>query len=149
MDRKSIIVLVACFILLMSWPMLVNRLYPPKPLPPGATNAQPTTLSAPNPGATSPAAPPTLESPAPAATTAAQAIVDTNVLEELVEVTNANAHYTFTSYGGGLKLAELLTYPESISTRRDRAAQTNRVATLNAFTPAPTLAVLGGSAVQG
>ena len=40
MDRKSIIILVVCFILLMLWyPLVVNKLYPPKPLPPGATNA--------------------------------------------------------------------------------------------------------------
>ena len=49
MDRKSIIALVVCFIVLMLWyPMVVNKLYPPKRLPPGPTNAPPATLTATN-----------------------------------------------------------------------------------------------------
>ena len=64
-------------------------------------------------------------------------------------MTNSNARYTFTSYGGGLKLVELLHYPETVPTRREKQPQTNNVATLNTFTPAPTLALLDGEAVQG
>ena len=140
MDRKSILILVACFLLLFSWPLLVNKIYPPKPLPPGQTNAlSPGLLT--NQDATSP---PLLESastPKPA--------VNTSIPEQLLEVTNADAHYTFTSYGGGLKLIELLHYPESVSTRRDQRSHSNRVATLNNFTPDPTLAILDGEAIQG
>lgn len=143
MDRKSIIVLVVCFLLLFSWPLLVNKVFPPKPLPPGATNNVPRTALVTNQNFTA-TNPPTLESsPAP------RLPLNTNVPEQTLEVTNADAHYTFTSHGGGLKLVELLHYPESVSTRRERGAHSSRVATLDTFTPDPTMAILDGDAVQG
>ena len=147
MDRKSIIVLVVCFLVLMLWyPLVVNKLYPPKPILPGATNAPAAALPTPGQAATSPAAPPVLEQLAPAP----KPVVSANVPEELVEVANDNARYTFTSHGGGLKLIELLHYPQTVSARRKKKGpQTNTVATLNMFTPAPTLALLDGEAVQG
>jgi YidC/Oxa1 family membrane protein insertase len=142
MDRKSIIILVVSFIVLMLWyPLVVNKLYPPKPLPPGWTNATSTPLAGTNPAATSPIAPAMLEAPV----VKAAPIASTNVPEDLLEVTNAHAHYTFTSYGGGLKEVELM---ETV-TGRGTGSQTNPVAVLNHFTAAPTLAVLGGDAVQG
>ena len=123
MDRKSIIVLVVCFLVLMLWyPLVVNKLYPPKPLPPGATNAPAGSCSPPPTRRRPPrAAPPVLEQPAPAP----KPVVTTNVPEELLEVTNDNARYTFTSHGGGLKLVELLHYPETVSARRKKGPQTN------------------------
>src|SRR5439155_12618191 len=70
--------------------------------------------------------------------------------EELLALTNENARYTFTSYGGGLKLVELLNYPESVSCGRKRAgAATQRVATLNAQAQHPVLALLGSEALVG
>jgi YidC/Oxa1 family membrane protein insertase len=146
MDRKSILILVVCFVVLMLWYPLVQKLYPPKPLPAGATNAPPAALSATNQVAPTSTVPPTL---AEAPVTPPRPLTIANVPEELLELTNDNAHYTFTSHGGGLKLVELLRYPESVSTRREKSRQPQRVATLNAHTPAPTLAVLGGDAVQG
>lgn len=145
MDRKSIIVLVICFVLLLGWHSLVDRLYPPKPLPPGATNALAGGFSATNPPTTATSAPPTLEAAVPLA----MPVTNTNVPEETLELTNGNAHYTFSSHGGGLKLIELSQYPETVSSRFEHRTGTNRVATLDAFTPAPTLALLGGEAVQG
>src|SRR6266850_4001310 len=145
MDRTSIIVVIVCFVLIMLWSfVLMPKLYPVKPLPPGTTNASAATLTATNEVATPPVQPPSLEAmPATSTLTA-----NTNVPEDLVEVTNENARYTFTSRGGGLKLVELVHYPETVSTRREHQVQ-NRVATLNAFTPAPTLALLGGDEIQG
>ena len=145
MDRKSILVLVVCFILLMLWYPLVNKLYPPKPLPPGATNAPTALLAATNQPMPAPTAPAVLEEPR----ATPKPVVSANVPEELLEVANANARYTFTSYGGGLKQIELLHYPETVPKRREKLPQTNNVATLNTFTPAPTLALLDGEAVQG
>ncbi len=150
MDRKSIAVMVVCFVVLMLWyPLVVNKLYPPKPLPPRATNAPAALFAATN--QPTPATPAALAPPAapeePAA--APKLVVNTNTPEELLEVANANARYTFTSHGGGLKLVELLHYPQSVSSRPKKGPTTNHVATLNTFTPAPTLAVLGGEAVQG
>jgi YidC/Oxa1 family membrane protein insertase len=145
MDRKSIIALVVCFLVLMLWYPLVNKIYPPKPLPPGVTNAPSAYLAQTNRSATSPAAPAIVEEPVPAP----KPIVSANVPEELRVVTNSNARYTFTSYGGGLKLVELVHYPEMVSEAREKQPPTNNLATLNAFTPAPTLALLDGEAVQG
>lgn len=146
MDRKTIIILVICFLLLLLWYPLVNKVYPPKPLPPGATNAPSANLTTTNAplSATPPSAPPHVEAPA-----TPWAAVNTNLPEQLLEVTNAEAHYTFTSRGGGLKLIELLKYPETVSERRGQHTPTNHVATLDTFTPAPTLALLDGEAIQG
>jgi len=144
MDRKSIIILVACFLLLFSWPLLVNKVFPPKPLPPGATNSAPRSLVATNETGTAPQQAPVLER-----STVPRIPLNTNVPEQTIEITNANAHYTFTSVGGGLKLVELLRYPETVTTRRERGTHSNRVATLNSFTPDPTLALVDGPSVEG
>src|SRR5262245_20775083 len=110
MDRKAIIVLLVCFLLLFFvWPRLVNQIYPPKPLPkqtnapvaftnaPGHLTNQPTLTAATNP----PVLTPTPPTP-----------IATNVPEELLVVTNENARYTFTSRGGGLKSIELCKYKQ-------------------------------------
>lgn len=153
MDRKSIIILVASFILLMAWyPLVVNKLYPPKPLPKtlSVTNGAPATnivtsaaTSAPSSLVPSSNAPSLAEEPSLAAATA---VTGTNAQEQLLEVTNANAHYTFTSIGGGLKEIELLGYPEAVS-RKDKRAATRRVATLNS--PAPVAAFAFSGPLQG
>ena len=148
MDRKSIIILALCLAAFVFVPRLVNKIYPPKPLPPGSTNAVTgefgTNYSS-NGATMSPPGAQVLDTNS----SAAQLLPSSSVPEELLEITNANAHYTFSSYGGGLKQVELLNYPEAVSTVRQRKTVTNRVATLNSFTPAPTLAVLDGPAVQG
>ena len=116
------------------------KYYPPRPLAPVSTNTAATPVSVTNTNGTATSTtlpPPSLE--------AMPAVVNTNVPEDLVELTNENARYTFTSHGGGLKRVELLHYPETIANRR----QTNRLATLNELTPAPTLSLLGGDAIAG
>lgn len=144
MDRKSIIIVVACFLLLVLWyPLVVNRLYPPKPLPPGATNS-PAVLAPERTQVPAGAAVPVPEAPAFVPSLSA----NTNEPERLEFLTNANARYTFSSYGGGIKLVELLQYPESISTRAEKRSHTNRVATLNSQAPLPALSLLIGP-VQG
>jgi len=148
MDRKSIIILALCLAAFVFVPRLVNKIYPPRPLPPGSTNAVTGELStnySSNGVTMSPPGAQGLDTNSPAA----QFVPSSSVPEELLEITNANAHYTFSSYGGGLKQVELLNYPEAVSTVRQRKTVTNRVATLNSFTPAPTLAVLDGPAIQG
>jgi YidC/Oxa1 family membrane protein insertase len=145
MDRTSIIVLVVCFVLLMLWyPLVVNKIYPSKPLPRG-TNAPSTTVTGTNQVGTVTNPPVLAEAP----TNAPRVALNTNLPEDLLVITNENAIYTFTSHGGGLKLIELLRYPETVSTRRQREPVTNRVATLNSHTRFPTLAILDGEAVQG
>src|SRR5215471_3085482 len=146
MDRKSILILVVCFILLMLWYPLINKLYPPKRIPLTSTNGTPSAVSSTNvPIVGTNAAP----MPVEAAEVTPKPIANTNVAEELSVLTNEIARYTFTSHGGGLKLVELLKYPETVSTHREKRTETNRLATLNAFAPAPALALLDGEAVEG
>lgn len=147
MDRKSLIILVLSFVLLMLWYPLTNRLFPPTPLP--QTNALSTALE---PGLTNttnadiPAevpATPTLRR------TAAPALVATNpdAPEQMISIENKDARYTFTSYGGGLKHIELKDYPAIVDCRR---SPTNKeLATLNAKAPAAVLTILGGREVEG
>src|SRR5688500_13791403 len=106
MDRKSVIILVFCFVLLVLWYPLMNHLYPPRPIDrtfgPGATNiaAFPTNM----PAARSPA--PATRQPAPAAAAAA-------VDERLVTLENENVRYVFTTLGGAIRSVALKAYPES------------------------------------
>jgi YidC/Oxa1 family membrane protein insertase len=144
MDRTSILVIVVCFVLIGLWTfVLMPKWYPQKSMPRG-TNAPSATVTGTNQvGVTNV---PVL---AEASTNAPRVTVNTNVPEESLVISNENAIYTFTSHGGGLKLIELLRYPETVSTRRQRQPVTNRVATLNSFAPSPTLAILDGETVQG
>src|SRR6185436_9723715 len=82
-------------------------------------------------------------------TATAQFTVNTNVPEETLQLRTDKAQYTFTSHGGGLKLVELLDYPETVSALRHKQPTTNQVAALNKSASVPTLAILGGEALQG
>jgi YidC/Oxa1 family membrane protein insertase len=150
MDRKSIIVLAVCFALLLLWSsVIVPKLYPPKRLPPGATNAVVSTQMVARMTVSNPAeVQRQLEAAVPENATTPKLPVDTNVPEQLLVVTNTKARYTFTSYGGGLKLVELTDYPESVASWQGKKSGTNRLATLDTQAPVPTLAVLDGEAVQ-
>jgi len=148
MDRKSVIVVVVCLALMGLWSLvLVPKLYPPKPLPPGATNAVTqipatnTTQTVTTPTPAPPALSPTTAPPRPA--------YATNVAEQTLILTNENVRYTFTSHGGGLKTVELVRYAETISRRRKGQPLTNGVVKLNRDAPAPLMAVLGDDSVQG
>ena len=150
MDRKSVIVIAACLALIVLWSYVLTPKYFMKPAPPGETNAPSATLTsnAPTVQPGAPAAPaPGVAAQVPAA--APRLTVNTNVPEQLLEVTNSLAHYTFTSHGGGLKTIELLKYPETVSTALGKAPKTHEVARLNSFAPAPTLALLDGRDIEG
>ena len=145
MDRKSVIVLLVSFLLIIGWFELVKVLYPPPPPKPalkgtnalaGATNG-----GAPASGTNLPT--PTLSAPVPGATqwTAPTAT------EELVTFETADVKYTFTSHGGGLKLAELKRFPKIIGNRK--VTDPSRVVTLNTKAPVAAMTLLGGDAVQG
>ena len=85
----------------------------------------------------------------PTTTTAPPQIFDTNTPENLIVISNADARYTFTSRGGGLKSVELLKYPETISPRWKKEMATNSVATLDTHAPVPVLAILGDASFVG
>src|SRR5688572_24317509 len=130
MDRKTVIVLVASFALLfLLQSVIIPKLYPPIPLP--KTTAVSTTTNDPGtnvpvmPAATStvPAVPVPVPMPAPAIAIA------TNTPEQTETLETAEAVYTFTSHGGGLKRVELKNFLEMVGC--DRTSGTNLFATLN------------------
>ncbi|HEU6446855.1 MAG TPA: membrane protein insertase YidC [Verrucomicrobiae bacterium] len=96
--------------------------------------------------------PPAVEIPATNAITApakensattVPAVLETNAPESLVVISNADARYTFTSLGGGLKKIELLKYPEVISVRWKKNTNSSDVnASLNTHAPVPALSVV-------
>jgi YidC/Oxa1 family membrane protein insertase len=148
MDRKSIIVIAACMVTLVLWVTVIIPKFTPQrpPTPAGTTNSSVVKITVTNLEEMEGQLKAALNSIQPSTVVRFQ--VATNTPEELLEVTNEAAHYTFTSYGGGLKMVELLDYPETIArSKKDQPA--SRVAALNAQSPAPTLAVLDGDAVQG
>ena len=138
MDRKSVIILIVCGVLFMLWMQFTQRYYPP-------TRSTTNTMAAATNGAaaaTNALVP--LES-------AGQGLATpkSSALEETMVLTNENARYTFTSRGGGLKLVELLHYPEAVSCRRKLPSGSNNVATLNDRAREPVLALLGSDAYVG
>ena len=145
MDRKTILIIGICFVLMLAINKLANTVYPPHQLPPGATNTLATATST-NAAAVAVTAQTNVTV---VATPAPQLAVPTNSTEVLVVVTNEYARYTFTSRGGGMKLVELLHYPETVSHSRKTIVDPHHLATLNAESPVPTLAILGGDAIQG
>jgi YidC/Oxa1 family membrane protein insertase len=135
--------LVVCGALLFLWPILVNKILPPSHVPPH-TNVVSTASSS------NLVAQGTNQAAFVAGTNAvSQFVVNTNQPEETLVVTNENARYTFTSRGGGLKIVELLQYPETVSTVRRRVQRTNNFATLNSPVTPPVMAILGSEALVG
>ena len=140
MDRKSVIILVACGLLFLLWAQLTPKLYPPKAVI--RTNVVAAATNG-NAGATEAAAP-------AAATTSVPFVAPTpGAPEELLVVSNDTARYTFTSHGGGLKLVELLKYPDSVARGSKQGTTSNRVAALNAQSSMPVLALTGSEALVG
>jgi YidC/Oxa1 family membrane protein insertase len=135
MDRTGIIVVSICVALFFGW-IYEEQKYQSHLPPPVATNAAAEQTTAANSSANL-----TPEASAP--------IFDTNAPENLLVVTNADARYTFTSRGGGLKSVELVKYPETVSARWKKEMATNGVATLNTRALAPVLAILGDPSFVG
>lgn len=78
-------------------------------------------------------------------------VFDTHTPEQVMVLTNQEARYTFTSHGGGLKLVELLKYPETVSARwrKQDGNPTNGFVSLNTDAPTPLLAILGDPSFTG
>ena len=154
MDRKSIPIVVVCLLLVFMLPRLANRIFPPKPLPPGATN-QLSAATQGDPTVAKVAVTNLAELDAQTKAAAAKPIAapkpfafPSNVVEQTLVLTNDNARYTFTSHGGGLKLVQLLHYPETVARTRRKQPLTNNFAELNAHVSIPVLALRGGEAVE-
>ena len=146
MDRKSIIILVLCFLMLAGWMPLMNWLYPP---PPRRAASDPAVAAARGTNAAV-----TAENPVPIApnepvmpASAPHAFLTAGVPEVILELTNDLARYTFSSHGGGLKGVELLKFPETVGDKNTTNA--GSLATLNSLALAPVLATSGGSTLEG
>lgn len=152
MDRKAIIILVACFGLMFLWPSLVDRVLPPPPKPPPGTSPVSRAAAGTNTAAgTAVAGTNTVAGATPvitAPTSPAAAWVPPSVPETLLTVETAESRYTFTSHGGGLKLVELKDYFATVACGRRGATGALAVATLNAGAQVPALALLGGAALE-
>jgi len=150
MDRKTIIILAACILLMLAWQPLTQKIWPPVLLPPGITNSLPTRVANATNAAGSPIAPLTNQPaelraaaplpyvpPAPPATP-----------EETITLTTSLARYVFTSHGGGLKEVQLFKFPETVQSKKQAVSATN-FATLNDHARAPILASLDGALFDG
>jgi YidC/Oxa1 family membrane protein insertase len=145
MDRTGIIVVSICAALLVVWFIQTGKQTAQR-------EQQQAQFAATNKVAAAPAAAPTTTaSPTPVAPAY---VFDTNAPEHLITITISNANmgarYTFTSRGGGLKLVELLKYPETISARWTKTkTASDAVASLNTGAAVPVLAVLGDTNLVG
>jgi YidC/Oxa1 family membrane protein insertase len=147
MDRKSIIVLVACVLLFLSWPYLVGKIFPPTPLPPRPLNELASATNQLVGGTNVPVL--TANTNAPSTNTLPlTAIEKPGAPEELQVIETAEARYTFTSYGGGLKQVELKEYEESV-TCENKKKPGGSLAALNKLGAVPVLALLGDPSIQG
>jgi YidC/Oxa1 family membrane protein insertase len=145
MDRTARIVLVLSFAFLISWYYLVNRIYPPKKIPPRPTNAVlnvTNSLGAPNLG-TNVAVSGSNGIRAARTLTTIPAGTEQTVLFE-----NEFARYTFSSFGGGIKAVELKGYPQFVGCQKETNVS-NALATLNRHAPLPVLALVGGEEIEG
>ncbi len=144
MDRKAILLLIACFALMLFWPALVDRMFPPPPKPPpGAEPGGPPAV----PGGDTPAAPgtpPVISTPA----SPGAAWTPPAVPEELLTLETDEVRYTFTSHGGGLKLVELKRYPATVACGRRARTGEVTLATLNGGAPLPALTLFGGATLE-
>jgi YidC/Oxa1 family membrane protein insertase len=148
MDRKSLIILVASFVLLMLWYPLTNKLFPPVPVPPGSDLISTNQDVVPSvPGTTNLAeitSPPPVPFPA-----VPEPRTPSTAPEQLSKLENPDVRYTFTSRGGGLKFIELKGYPATVNCRKPGSQVDPRLASLNTPAPAPILSIIGGESVEG
>ncbi len=145
MDRTGIIVVSLCAALLVFWFIESNKLAV-------ETQRQQAQFAATNQLSKAQSQPvtSTATAVAPTPVTTPGLSFDTNAPEQLLVLTNGRARYTFTSRGGGLKLVELLDYPETISARWTKTkTASDAVASLNTGAAVPVLALLGDTNLVG
>jgi len=131
MDRKSVIILIVSFLLLLAWYPITSKLFPPVPASPrtnqiSRASNQIATPNRPSPILTS------------AETNSSPAITNTPPREErTLSIEGPDARYLFTSIGGGIKQIELNRFPANVGCSDKKKSGTNQVITLNAHAPVP------------
>lgn len=148
MDKKTIIVIIITTLLIIFWFPLVNKIWPPRPVP-VSTNAVATlTNQASNlvstPGQTTNAVHQTgqtarISSPQEAAPLP----IPSGAVEKLEVLETEKARYVFTSFGGGLKLVELKHFQQTVDKNSRNKNATNDVAKLNHKAPLPIFTITG------
>jgi YidC/Oxa1 family membrane protein insertase len=164
MDRRSLILLIATFLLMLFWMPLMKRIYPDKPLPPGATNALvaasaagasgtnaasgvsgaagPSTV-----GASAGSVPPPAVA-AGAAGTPRPGFADPGFhapsgTATEVAIENDAMKVVLSSHGGGLRTVELKGHGDALKWQDVRAGKKAPNAVMNRWPPTPLMTVLG------
>ena len=141
MDKTGIIVVSIC-VLLLGWWFMEQKKVAEQQAHYQATNQVIAAVATTSNTAAAPVAAPTAA--------AGPVLFNTNLPEQTLVLTNGRARYTFTSRGGGLKLVELLNYPETISPRwKGQITNSATVASLNAQAKVPVMAVMGDESLMG
>jgi YidC/Oxa1 family membrane protein insertase len=149
MDRTGIIVIALCVGLFGFWLFEQNK-YAQAVAHYNATNIVAQThasLNATNLAASTPATTTAVSS----LTEVTRPVFDPSAPEQTLVVSNALARYTFTSHGGGIKLVELINYPDTISARwkTKNNSGSNGLVSLNTAAPTPVMAVRGDATLTG
>ncbi len=143
MDRKSFIVLIVSLAVVMLWFPVWDHFFPrpvPDPSSAGLSISDGTNGSRPAPSG----------APAAALNQAPENIrraVHTG-RESFLTITNNQSIYTFTSFGGGLRLIELDRFPNTVGFDRKQAVGAEPFATLNTHSSLPAFAVSAGEQIE-
>ena len=149
MDKKSLLIFAACFVLLLVWWPFVNTIYPPEkrrlPETPDKS-AQPPGTTAESGQGNSPVE--TL----PSLASAPYSEPIPSFVEESAALENEEAKYWFDNVGGGIQLVDLKRYPnETGCGKREEQSAESQFAQLNPWAEAPILGLRLGetSWIQG
>ncbi|MCU0786616.1 MAG: hypothetical protein MUC91_00255, partial [Verrucomicrobia bacterium] len=144
MDRKSILVIVACIGLMVVWTTVLVPKYFTQPLPPGATNQVNVAEASPATGPSDSIRSVATNVPAgePIVSTPSAAVAEEP--EQLLEEVYDQVRYVFTSHGGGIRQVDLLNYPEK-PTAGTKDHGNNGVASLNKGARLPVLDLVGNA----
>jgi len=150
MDRKSIIVIVACVGLIFLWTTVLVPKYLTKPVPPGAPSAtEPVASSTEPPSSAAPPSQTGIRNTAPGLESSTPGEAPRrDEPEELLVVEHNDVRYVFTSHGGAIQQIDLLNYPQrTVAGKKDNG--TNGVVSLNAGVNTPVLDLIGDSTLAG
>ncbi|MCC6232985.1 MAG: membrane protein insertase YidC [Verrucomicrobiales bacterium] len=148
MDRRSTLLLIVTCLVLVFWYPLMNRIYPPVPLPTNVVAKATGGATGTNASATAPGAASLPVAGAPPVAAARPGIAESGFLpsaEPATEVVLENelGRYVFTSQGGGLKTVELKEHADAFLCRDRKAGAPLPRAVMNRHATAPIMVALG------
>ena len=149
MKKQDVIIVALLLVLLLAWPMIYTRLFPPPPQSPAVTGPTNAPVQAAAPIQTAPATPPaavdmmadapalTSPPPKPAAPPAPRAPEQIEILR------NDKMALTFSSYGAGIVSAELLNYRQSTTEKSPPVCRSHQLGIVGDDCPGHIGRVLG------